>query len=215
MAIKSTGSISSLDDNKKKIVYLDISCELQNVPFDTSTAISLTKMRKSLYNSNRRTILKVLNLNKKQDVKAVLLKMGITNTNVQKTAARIYEACKDQNFQMDLDHPQVSFMSVYQACKVEKVKAVKKNFIAASNLNLTQWTKLEKSWDKWASLIGKADKENMKCQLITEVAAAQSAKEGGQKLKRKHEEPAEIENYDVWAKRTLEKAYAELKAMKA
>ena len=139
--------------------------------------------------------------------------MGISNTNVQKTAMKIYEAYKTQAFHTDLDHPQYPVMSVFQACKLEKVKVVKQNFINASNLKPSQWTKLEKSLETLVLSIGKADKENLKSKsTISDVSAAQQDKEPSQKLKRKHEEP-EIEDYDVWAKRTIEKALNELKAM--
>lgn len=206
-AVKAAGCFSNINDYAKIIIYIDISCELQNVSFDSQAAISLTKMRKSLYNSSRQVLLKLLNLNKKMDVNVVVLKMGISNTNVQKTALTIFDAYKNY-YEVDLDHPQYSFMSVYQACKLEKVKVAKKNFIAGSNLNLHQWTKLEKSWDSLVGSIGKADNENK-----SKLTKTEGAQEIGKTLKRKHEEITEIEDYDVWAKRTLAKAHAELKTL--
>lgn len=157
-------------------------------------------------------ITKFLNFNKQIDVTAALLKLCISNPNVEKAAKKIYEDYKQQNSQIDLDHPQFAFMSVYQACKREKVKLPKKNFMHYSNLNNTQWTTLEKSFNKWVSSVEQVGKENINSKLMTtemEAPAQQETKEG-QGVKRKHEEP-DIEDYDVWAKRTLDKAYAELK----
>jgi len=208
-----SSAIQTLNDYAKIIIFLDISSELQNVHFDTTAAIALSQLTKRLYNSNRQMVnFNNLNFNKKIDVNAALLKLCISNSNVEKTAKRFYEDYKSQNSLIDLDHPQYSYMSVFQACKLENIKVPKKKFMIYSNLNNTQWSNLEKSFNKWVSSVEKVGKENINSKLMTMEEPVQQEKMEGQKLKRKHEEP-DIEDYDVWAKRTLDKAYTELKVL--
>lgn len=209
MALKSTGCGSSLDDYSKPLFCLDIACELQNFPFETKAAIELLKMSKTKYKSLRVTILKLLNLEKKLDVNAVALKMGISNDKVILTASNIFEAYQKENHG-DCDHPQYVSMSVFQACKLHKSKTNKKNFMVLSNLKPNQWSKLEKSWDSWVAPFAiEKENKNLKLPASIDINPHQPAE---QKLKRKCEEPI-IEDYDVWAKRTLEKAQAEIEAM--
>ena len=135
------------------------------------------------------------------------LKLGITNNNVEKTASRILETYRKESFEdTDLDHPQFVVMSVYQACKLEKVKSTKKTFITASNLKPNQWNLLEKTWDKWTVNVGKSNKENEKAKSSEQESAGKIEKI----LKRKQTAEPDIEDYDVWAKRTLEQAHINL-----
>lgn len=203
--MKCSAVVATLNDSAKIILCLDISCEQFNIPFDEPAGIRLAGIRKTSYKNNRKNLIKLLNLNKKLGIAELTLKMGINSSNVEKTANRIYEAYKKESFDADLDHPQFIAMSCYQACKLEKFKVTKKPFIAASNLKPNQWNQLEKSWDKWTVNVGKS--ENMK--KSTEDPQEESA---GKKLnlKRKHTAEPETEDYDVWAKRTLEKAQKNL-----
>lgn len=176
-----------------------------NISFDESAGIKIAGMRKTSYKNNRNTVIKLLNLNKKLGIEEMVLKMGVSSVSVEKTAKRIFEAYKTESFENDLDHPSYVVMSIFQACKLEKVKISKKAFITASNLKPNQWNQMEKTWDKWTVNIGKADKENIKTKEATnEQESAPKAE------KRKHTEP-EIEAYDIWAKRTLEQAQKDLK----
>lgn len=156
--------------------------------------------------------MRLMNLNKKLEIIDVVLKMEISNAKVEKTSLRIYEAYKKKAFQTDLDHPQYIAMAVYQACKLEKAKIAKKNIIAISNLKPNQWKLLEKSWDKWVGSIGNFDKENVNEKRKQESNIVQETNGTELKHKRKLEAEPDAEDYDVWAKRTLDKARAEIKA---
>lgn len=169
-------------------------------------------MKKSAYENNRKLLSKQLNLNKKLDINGLILKMGISSPNLDKSAKLIYDTYQKSSPHIDLDHPQYVSMSLYQACKLEKVKVSKKNFVLSSNLKPNQWTQLEKSWDKWVVSIGPIDKENKDSKSKDKEDVQRETTINGQKLKRKYED--EIEDYDVWAKRTLDKARAELKGIK-
>lgn len=203
--IKCAGIAACLNDSAKVVLCIDISCELINIPFEETAGVKLSGLKKTSYKNNKKNLIKLLNLNKKVGIPEMILKLGVANSNVEKTAKKIFDAYKKESFESDLEHPQFITMSIYQACKIEKVKAPKKSFIAASNLKPNQWNLLEKSWDKWTKEISsKSNKENV------QKVEAESAGKPEKTLKRKQAEP-EIEDYDVWAKRTLEKAANELK----
>lgn len=156
--------------------------------------------------------MKLMNLNKKLDVPTIMLKLGLTNQNVEKIANQIFEAFqKDYGQQMDLDHPQYVAISVYKACTIAKVKVVKKSLIAASNLKANQWSKLEKACDKLVNDLGKFSDENEKEEVKDSESVVAHNSESKPGLKRKLAVEPEVEDYDEWAKRTLAKARADLK----
>jgi len=207
IAIKSSGVSATLNDCAKTILCIDISSEFLGIAFDKANGVKFSSMKKTMYNDRRNLLMKLMNLDKKLNINDFTLKMGVCNGNVEKAAKTIYETFQKDSANIDLDHPQYITMSVYQACKKEKVKVAKKEFIAASNLKLNQWCLMEKSWDKWISAIKFSSEEMRK--KINENSTERP------KLKRKLDAEPEIEDYDVWAKRTLEKARAELKNLKA
>lgn len=206
LTLKCSGIAKTLNDSAKVVLCLDISCELINISFNGSAGIKLAGLKKTSYKNNRNNLIKLLNLNKKLGIPEMTLKLGITSNNVEKTAMKILETYKKESFEdTDLDHPQFVVMSIFQATKIEKVKATKTNFITASNLKPNQWNLLEKTWDKWTVNVGKSNKENVKS-----AAAEESAGKDEKVLKRKQTAEPDIEDYDVWAKKTLEQAYIDL-----
>jgi transcription initiation factor TFIIIB Brf1 subunit/transcription initiation factor TFIIB len=207
LGIKCAGIAATLNDSAKVLLCIDISCEQVNIPFEESAGMKLSGMRKTSYKNYRNNFMKLLNLNKKLGIPEMILKLGVTSSNVEKTAKKILDAYKKESFEADMDHPQFIVMSIYQACKLEKVKAPKRNFVSASNLKPNQWSLLEKSWDKWTAGIGKSTKESSK---VKQAEEEESAGKPERSLKRKHAEP-EVEDYDTWAKRTVEQAQKDLK----
>lgn len=210
MKIKAELITKSMNDCAKIVYCLDISCELMNIPFDESSGLRQASIRsKSSYQSNRKLLMKLLNLNKKMSISSLILKLGINNLNVEKNSKKILDSYAKQNPQADLDHPQYLVMSIYQSCKVEKVKVLKKNLVPLSNLKQNQWTMLEKSWDKWVGDVLKVNK-NKENRQIHEIVDESPQKQKEKQLKRKQHAEPEEEEYDVWKKRILEAAYAEL-----
>lgn len=157
--------------------------------------------------------MKLLNLTKKMSINSVILKLGINNSNVEKNSKKILDSYAQQDPRADLDHPQYIVMSVYQACKFEKVKIQKKNLIPLSNLKPNQWTMLEKSWDKWVGDVVKVEKENRMQEIVDDENVTKHR--GGKQLKRKQQTEQEEEDYDVWKKRILESANAEIASSKS
>ncbi|CRL03359.1 CLUMA_CG016263, isoform A [Clunio marinus] len=211
IAIKSSGMEATVNDSAKTIICLDISCELLNIAFDTALGIRLSSIRKSAYNKYRQLMMKLMKFNKTPNISDVVLKMRIQDENVQKTARKIFETFQKNSPHIDLDHPQYVQMSVYQACKIHKYKASKKDFRNGSNLNVTQWSQLETAWDKWVHCIESKEKV---IKQTAENIALKSTEDHQPTLKRNHEIEEEAENYDVWAKRILDKAYEEMKKEK-
>lgn len=206
-----TTSNMGINDQVKKNICVDISCELLNIPLDSHIAGNLSGLRKVRYQRQKNSLMKIMNLNKQLDVTTMMLKLRITNSNVEKTANKILEAFrKDYGQQMDLDHPQYVAVSVYKACMLAKVKVVKKNIIAASNLKANQWSKLEKACDKLVNDVEKFSEENEK---DSESGVPQHS-ENKPGLTRKLDAEPEVEDYDEWAKRTLTKARADLNDLK-
>lgn len=201
-----------LNDNSKLIICIDISCKMLNITLDSQEAYKYSALRKTRYDKSLQTIMKLMNFNKELEIKDVALKMEIINPSIEKTAKKIIKAYAEQKTEVDLDHPQYNTMSVYQACKVENVKTNKKKFIAMSNLKPNQWAKLEKMFDEVRADI-KPDQPNNNTNQKSSEIIEQASNESSKTLKRKI--APEVEDYESWKKRTLAKAYADLKVLKA
>lgn len=199
---------STINDSVKAIICVDISCEFLGIPFDDGVAVSLSCMRIRAYQKNRNTFLKLLNFNKTPDVPALMRSMQIPNKAVEETAKKLQKNFKEKNEDLDLDHPQYVAMSVYQACKLEKVKVFKKPFIRASNLTPQQWSQMEKKWDSFAG-----DTKSSTKKTSSKVGNGQEIALEAEPVILVENLPDELLDYDEWAKRTIAKAEAELKSL--
>ena len=204
---KSSEIVKHLNENFKILLCIDISCELLNIPFNTTQAILSSSVRKREYNNNRKMILKILNLDKKMAISDVILKLGILqSTTLEKRAQKIYEQYRVEHaYSEEINHVSVIAMCVWYAAKTEKVKILKKNILVISGLNNPQWNAMCLSWSTWANVETKNKKKEKENVEVVEVNVEKSAP----KLRNDEEEP-----YDTWAKRILEKAHAELKILK-
>lgn len=212
ITLKSSGITARLNDCAKAILCLDISCELLKIAFDTKDGIQYSSLRKSNYINYRSTFMKLMDLNKKLEIEDVMMKMGLSNVYVEKNAKRIYQEHEQNARELtDLDHPMIVTMSVYQACKLEKLIVAKKSFIALSNLKNFQWSIMEKSWDRLAASIKNNDIGN------SAVCAQQNLiiEQVNGSINKKLEVEPEIEDYELWAKRTITAARAELKSLRS
>lgn len=186
-----------------------------NIPFDEAAAIRQASIRpKSSYQKNRKLLMKLLNLQKKMNISSVILKLNINNSNVERNSKRILDSYAQQDPTADLDHPQYLVMSIYQACKFDKVKVPKKSLIPLSNLKPNQWSMLEKSWDKWVGSVLNVEKENRIQEIVDDDNVTKQRGGGKQQLKRKQQNEPEEADYDVWKKRIIDAANAEIAAMK-
>lgn len=208
MVVKCHGILSQLDETTKVVLSIHIACELMNIPVDTKSAVQL---KKSQYNKYKKTILKLLGLDKTMTIDEVIRKLGITHaTTVERTAKEIFSVYVKQEAFEDVQDFDVSIfvMSVYFACKFENVKILKKNIIILSNLRPNQWVLMEQSWEKWVSSLKKiTNKENRKIVHVQENDHVASS--SASQIKESKTEETE-ESYEIWEYNTLVKAYKEL-----
>uniref|UniRef100_A0A182K810 Origin recognition complex subunit 6 n=1 Tax=Anopheles christyi TaxID=43041 RepID=A0A182K810_9DIPT len=216
----SSGMLSNLGDYAKVTICIDLASSLLGLPFDNDTAMKLSGLKKTAYANGRRTLEKVLDINKTLGIGEICVQVGVTQ--VQKEAATLLEAYKQyaaggHQGEIDFTHPQYATMAVFQACKRQKVKPPKTKLVPFSHLKPAQWSMLEKNWEKFlasAAVVGQPAKgANMRGVLVKETAKGEqeqmhaSSSSGGA---RKHASPEKIEPYQNWKKRMLEKAYREL-----
>lgn len=208
---KSSEVVRHLNENFKTLLCIDISCELLNIPFNTSQAILTSSVRKREYNNNRKILLKILNLDKKMTISDVILKLGILqSTTLEKTAHKIFEQYRSEHaYSEEVNHISILTMCVYYAAKVEKVKIAKKNILTISSLNSAQWNGMMQSWSTWANI----ETKKKKVENVQEVEKDQEMNEESRSSITKAKNNEE-ESYEIWAKRILEKAHAELKILK-
>lgn len=178
------------------------------IPFDSGAAIKMSSIKKTEYKKTKNMMKKLINLENnisELGVSKLLMKLGICNSNIEKTAKEILAQFHDNEVVIP-DHPQFVALSCYLACKINKEKVLKKAFIAASNLRPLQWTKLEKKYENVVSTTQKS-----KGGTCTEVHDEPRP----DKLKRKLiPSELEVEDYDVWKARTLKQARAAIEAKK-
>jgi hypothetical protein len=221
---KSSELLKHLNDTAKVILCIDISCELLNIPFaDTKAAIQLSSLRKIDYNKNRKIILKVLNLNKVITIDEIIRKLNVANPDlIQRTAKEIFKYYqKNQPYEEDIKevHQSIFTMCVNYACKIEKVKLTKKNVLNISALTHTQFNQLEKSWLKWIPDVEKklTKKENKKQLIVNDNQNdmdANETKARDDNARNCNSECETRETFEQWRQRMLDKAFAELAAMK-
>ncbi|XP_053659068.1 origin recognition complex subunit 6 [Anopheles marshallii] len=218
LAIRSSsGAMSNLGDYAKVTLCIDIASSLLGLPFDNDLALKLSGMKKTSYANGRRTLEKILDINKTLGIGEICVQVGMSQ--VQKVATALLEAYKRYAGQgqgeNDFSHPQYATMAVYQACKREKVKPPKTKLVALSHLKPAQWTLLEKNWDKILAAVP-VGKQLGKNQNRSEEAVAKEKGEesSGSGVGRKHASPEKLEPYHNWKKRMLEKAYRELEQLR-
>ncbi|XP_058835110.1 origin recognition complex subunit 6 [Topomyia yanbarensis] len=218
LQIKSAGGVVSLGDYAKAIICIDLAASLLGLPCDNEMTLKLSGLKKSAYVNNRRTIEKLLDINQLIGINEVCIQLGLHQ--VQKEATALLNSYKTfvgaGSTEIDFTHPQYATMSVFQACKRLKVKPPKAKLISLSHLKPTQWTLLEKNWEKFlANATDVSATAATKLKQNKTVEAVEQTEEPLDKRSNglKHSSPEKIEPYGNWKKRMLEKAYRELKSL--
>ncbi|XP_035903614.1 origin recognition complex subunit 6 [Anopheles stephensi] len=222
LAIRSSsGAMANIGDYAKATLCIDLASSLLGLPFDNDTALKLSGLKKPSYANGRRTLEKILDINKTLGIGEICVQVGLSQ--VQKDATALLEAYKryagDQGGVTDFTHPQYATMAVFQACKRQKLKPPKSKLVPLSHLKPTQWAMLEKNWDKFLSTVP----VDMSAKQLTGKAldpsiirdkAQEASSSNGSSAGRKHPSPEKIEPYQNWKKRMLEKAYRELELLR-
>lgn len=218
LEIKSSGGATNLGDYAKATICIDLASVLLALPFDNETALKLSGLKKSAYANAKRTLEKILDINKIVGITEICIQLGLNQ--VQRDATGLLEAYKrfaggGATVEIDFTHPQYATMAVFQACKRQKVKPPKTKLVAFSHLKPAQWSLLEKKWEKFlasaAELSAKVKQIGKAMEVDGPTVEDVAEKKGGNGLK--HGLAERIEPYGNWKKRMLEKAYRELKAM--
>ncbi|XP_050080862.1 origin recognition complex subunit 6 [Anopheles maculipalpis] len=222
LAIRSSsGAMANIGDYAKATLCIDLASSLLGLPFDTETALKLSGLKKPSYANGRRTLEKILDINKILGIGEICVQVGLSQ--VQKEATALLEAYKryagDQGGVTDFTHPQYATMAVFQACKRQKIKPPKTKLVPLSHLKPAQWTMLEKNWDKFLSTVP-LDTKQPKTQDVRQDSdsirekAQEASSHGDSGAGRKHPSPEKLEPYQNWKKRMLEKAYRELEQLR-
>ncbi|KFB36510.1 hypothetical protein ZHAS_00003645 [Anopheles sinensis] len=209
----SNGMMTNLGDYAKATICIDLASSLLGLPFDGEMALKLSGLRKTAYNNGRRTLEKILDVNKTIGINEICVQLGLSQ--VQKDACGLLEAYKRYaggNSDIDFAHPQYAAMAVFQACKRQKVKPPKTKLVPFSHLKPAQWALLEKNWEQFLTNSEQTsknpaaqEKRASEKEATTEPKATSSGK---------HASPEKIEPYSNWKKRMLEKAYRELEMLR-
>uniref|UniRef100_A0A182IK57 Uncharacterized protein n=1 Tax=Anopheles atroparvus TaxID=41427 RepID=A0A182IK57_ANOAO len=217
----SSGMTTNLGDYAKATLCIDIAAGLLGLPFDSETALKLSGLRKTAYNNGRRTLEKILDINKTIGINEICVQLGLNQ--VQKEATGLLDAYKryaGASSDIDFTHPQYATMAVFQACRRQKVRVAKLKLVPFSHLKATQWNLLEKNWEKFLDSVDHKSKSGVKEQKGAQEPnsngpeARSRSGEAGTSSGRKHASPEKIEPYHNWKKRMLEKAYRELELLR-
>uniref|UniRef100_A0A4Y0BRP8 Origin recognition complex subunit 6 n=1 Tax=Anopheles funestus TaxID=62324 RepID=A0A4Y0BRP8_ANOFN len=212
----SSGTMTNLGDYAKVTLCIDLASSLLGLPFDNDTALKLSGMKKASYANGRRTLEKILDINKTLGIGEICVQVGLSQ--VQHEAATLLEAYKRYAAQgqgeTDFTHPQYATMAVFQACKRAKVKPPKTKLVAVSHLKPAQWTLLEKNWDKFLATVPVGKQLGKPQEAREETVVLKEKGEESNGAGRKHASPEKLEPYHNWKKRMLEKAYRELEQLR-
>lgn len=224
---------ADISATNRTVLCLDIAATLLGSVFDTEEALKRIKCRPNDYLRQRRTVEKLLGTAKQITIAELCVQLDLVR-NVQQLAARLFDAYRERaqiDDQSDFTHPQYAAMSVYQACKAQRVRVSRSTLLRHSHLRGAQWTLLEKDWIK---CMGPADEVLAELQRIEQRTAAATAgekrtgaadaldattatdddaAERKAKAARREDGGAGMtESYEVWSERMLKVAYAQLAA---
>ncbi|KAJ2941246.1 hypothetical protein O0L34_g3441 [Tuta absoluta] len=211
LQMKST--TNNITDIAKVVICLDLAATNFRVDFDQKIAIKCSGLKGPSYMNSRKIIENILELNSDQlTISSLCLTL---QCNVQDLAQSILDEYKKcSKMELDLSMPQYVCMAVYQACRISKIKVSKSKLVDKSQLKPGQWTKLDADWTKFVdekfAAVVKKKKGRPSKKLVTDDENKMEV--DAEIIMDKKEEPTEpeIEAYDDWKRRILEKAYKDL-----
>lgn len=112
-------------------------------------AIKYAGLNKKEYGRQKKTFDKLLGLDRQLQLKDICLQLDLPQT-IQSMAQRLLKAHEmSAKFTDDIQSAHCLTMAVYQCCRRQKIKSVKNKLCELSNLDKSQWKRLEEQWDKW------------------------------------------------------------------
>lgn len=168
-------------------------------------AQKLCGLRKGLYANNRRIVQKLIGNTKSVGIPELCLQLGLPS-QIQGTAAedlQKYLAYMIRiNQDIDRKHPQYAAIALFKTAQMRKIKVSKTAFASSCSLKTDQWKMLEESWEKYA----RDSKEKIRAKEATDQDV-----EMVEETPKEVNNGEEIEDYEVWKKRILAKAYENLR----
>ncbi|XP_013191736.1 origin recognition complex subunit 6 [Amyelois transitella] len=200
---------SNLTDTSKFVICLDLAASVFGAEFDMKTAIKYSGLKPATYTNSRKILENLLELNSDRLTTSTLC-LTVQCTGVQELADKILEEySKQAKMELDLNLPQYVCMAVFQACRISKVKVAKTKLMEKSRLRPAQWSKLDADWTRFVDEKFAVAKKRGRPPKTTPVEENVQESMEVDEPKREIAEP-QMESYEEWKRRMLEKAYKEL-----
>lgn len=117
----------------------------------TDDAIKFSGVNKKEYARQKKVFDTLLGLKRHLPLSDICLQLELPQA-IQTNAQRLLNAYKNSaKFTDNIQSAHCLAMAVYQCCKHKKMKLskIKKKLTTLSNLDGSQWKRLEEQWDKW------------------------------------------------------------------
>ncbi|XP_055705674.1 origin recognition complex subunit 6 [Phlebotomus papatasi] len=204
--LKQNSMTSGIGEIAKIVICTDLAASEMGLSFDTELGQKLCGLRKGLYANNRRIVQKLIGNSKSIGIPALCLQLGLPS-QIQETAAdelqKYLTYMTRINQDIDRKHPQYAAITLFKIAQMRKIKVSKTSFASSCSLKTDQWKMLEESWEKYArdskeKVRSREEKTDQDVEMVEETP-----KEGNN--------AEEIEDYEVWKKRILARAYENLR----
>jgi origin recognition complex subunit 6 len=201
-----------MGDYARAVICIEMATNALGQNFDLEIAYKLAGLKRSAYTNNKRTLEKILDLNKPIGINEICVKLGLNQ--VQQTAVDLLNKYKSSRRSQevsddDLDHPQYSAMAILFACKQHKLKPPKSKIMPLSHLRPGQWSILENVWEKWLQQM-ETTKKAMRVKNLNDTGEKMECDGDDDRVLLKPVDKPEVEEYEIWKERILRKAYKDI-----
>ncbi|XP_068147152.1 origin recognition complex subunit 6 [Drosophila tropicalis] len=217
LELRSSNVPLQINEYGKIVICADLASCLLAIGFDKEQALKLSGLRKSHYQNTKRTLEKLLDLNKLVSVNDICVQLNLNE--VSRKAGELMTLFKavvaSENSEIDTDHPQYAAIAVFHACRLMKHKVSKTKLMPFSNLRPTQWQQLELQWERMITKHYKEVKDIGNSANDLEDKLKQSQQDNILKTQTAKKSQPETEDYDKWKCRMLAMAQAKLEELEA
>ncbi|KAG4073005.1 hypothetical protein HA402_009424 [Bradysia odoriphaga] len=213
--LKTKTNFRTKNELPRIVICLDISATKLYETGNFDKGRQLIKYGEVKYRNEKNTILHILGLTP-PNIKSVCTALELPRIkDVEKNARLFMDKLKKSKLNLlgEFGHPQNACMAVYYSCKLLAIKVNERRLITLSRLQRKQWTQLKMIWQPWLN------DHPWSAGPTTDSKVTTKNKPKNVTLTRTDDQQTrptiKIENdgaesYDVWKKRILAKAYADL-----
>ncbi|XP_037033891.1 origin recognition complex subunit 6-like [Bradysia coprophila] len=214
--LKTKTNFRTKNELSKIVICLDISATKSDERVNLDKGRQLIKYGEIKYRNEKNTILHILDLMQPPNIKGICIALELSRIkDVEKNARLFMDKLKKSKLNLlgEFGHPQNVCMAVYHSCKLLAIKVNERKLITLSRLQRKQWTQLKMIWQPWLndhpwSSGSTTDSKVTAKNKSKNVTLART--DDQQKRPTRVIENDATESYDVWKKRILAKAYADL-----